>query len=166
VFATREHPAGAFGAVGFDSVLLHIVKEGLFDAIARDSTNDVARKRKYEVDKRMLETRVRVEVRREKEQREWAKNVKKYDEIEALRRLREERETQKELDQLSSFELEKLRIEKKHDDSKIKMKIDFRVNKRLEWTHIAIIQTISEFNIWAFEQLFNDEFDKRDDSKN
>jgi len=109
-----------------------VVKEGLFGAIARDSANDVARRREYEIDKRMLEARARVEVRREKKQREWAKNVKKYNEIEVLRRLRKEREAQKELDQLPSSKLEKLKIEKEYDDPKIEMKIDLRVNKRLE----------------------------------
>jgi len=122
-------------------------KEGLFGAAARGPANDAARKREYEANKRMLDARARVEVRREKEQREWAKDVKKYGEVEALRRLHEEREAQKELDQLPSSKLKELRIEEEHDDSKIEMKVDLRVNKRLEWAHIAIIQTISEFDI-------------------
>ncbi len=109
-----------------------VAKEGLFGAAARDPADDAARRREYEANKRMLNARARVEVRREEEQREWAKNVKKYDEVEALRRLHEERATQKELDQLLSFELEELRIEEEHDDSKIEMKVDLRVNKRLE----------------------------------
>jgi len=54
-----------------------------------------------------------------------------------------------------------LRIEKKHGNPKIEIKIGLRVNKCLEWTHTAVIQTLSEFDIWIFEQLFNDEFDKR-----
>jgi len=124
-----------------------VAKEGLFGAVARDPVGDAARKREYEANKRMLDARARVEVRREKEQREWAKDVKKYGEVEALRRLHEEREAQKELDQLPSSKLEELRIEKEHDDSKIEMKVGLRVSKRLEWAHIAIIQTISEFDI-------------------
>jgi len=95
----------------------------------------------------MLEARARVEVRREEEQREWAKDVKKYGEIEALRRLREEREAQKELDQLPSSKLEELKIKEEHGDPKIEMKINLRVSKRLEWAHTAVIQTISEFDI-------------------
>jgi len=45
-----------------------VVKEGLFDVVARDLVDNVARKREYEINKRMLETRARVEVQREKEQ--------------------------------------------------------------------------------------------------
>lgn len=122
-------------------------KEGLFDAATRGPAGDAARRREYEANKRMLNARARVEVRREEEQREWAKNVKKYDEVEALRRLHEERATQKKLNQLPSSKLKKLRIKKKHDDPKIEMKVDLRVSKRLEWTHTIVIQTISEFDI-------------------
>jgi len=53
-----------------------VAKEGLFGAVARDPVSDAARKREYETNKRMLNARARVEVRREKEQREWTKNVR------------------------------------------------------------------------------------------
>jgi len=122
-------------------------KEGLFGAAARGPAGDAARRREYEANKRMLDARARVEVRREEEQREWAKDVKKYGEVEALRRLHEERAAQKELDQLPSSKLEELRIEEEHGDSKIEVKVGLRVSKRLEWAHTAVIQAVSEFDI-------------------
>lgn len=136
-------------------------KEGLFGADARGPAGDAARKREYEANKRMAYARARVEVRREEEQRQWAEDIKEYGEVEALRRLQEEREAQKELDQLPSSELEELRIEEEHSDPKIEVKIALRINKHLEWAHTEAIQTVNEFDIWAFEQLFNDFFDKR-----
>ncbi len=73
-----------------------------------------------------------MEIRLEKKQLLWATNVKKYDEKKAHRRLREKRETQKKLNQLLTFEFDKLRLKDKYDNSKIKMKVDLRVNKRIE----------------------------------
>ena len=84
---------------------------------------------------------------------------------EAHRRLQEERDARKELDQLPSSKLEDLRLEQEHDDLQILVRVGLRVNKRLEWPHIGTKQKISEFDIWAFEQLFNDEFDKRNVEK-
>jgi len=45
-------------------------KERLFGAAARGSADNAARKQEYETDQRMHLARARVEIRREKEQRE------------------------------------------------------------------------------------------------
>jgi len=124
-----------------------IAKEGLFDLAACDSLDDAARKREYKTNKRKKEARIRVEIRLEKKQLLWATNVKKYDEEKAHRRLRKKRETQKKLNQLPTSKLDKLRLKDKHNNSKIKMKVDLRVNKQIEWAHTFVTQSLSEFNI-------------------
>lgn len=136
-------------------------KEGLFGPAARGALGDAARRREYEADERKKEARLRVEIRREEEQSLWAERVKKYGEEEAHRRLREEREAQKELDLLPTSELDELRLEEEHGDPKIEMKVGLRVNKRIEWAHTFVVQLLSEFDIWTFEELFNAELDKR-----
>jgi hypothetical protein len=136
-------------------------KEGLFGPAARGALGDAARRREYEANERKKEARLRAEIRREEEQSLWAESVKKYGEEEAHRRLREEREAQKELDQLPTSELDELRLEEEHGDPKIEMKVGLRVNKRIEWAHTFAVQPLSEFDIWTFEELFNAEFDKR-----
>ena len=136
-------------------------REGLFGAAARGPLGDAARRREWEADERKKEDRLCVEIRLEEEQERWAENVEKYDEEEARRRLREEREAQKKLDQLPTSELDELRLEDEHGDPKIEVKVCLRVNKRIEWAYTFVVQSLSEFEIWSFEQLVNAEFDKR-----
>ncbi len=133
-------------------------KEGLFGAAARGPFGDAARRREWEADERRKEARLRVEIRLEEEQERWAVNVRKYGEEEAKRRLREEREAQKELDQLPTSEFDELRLEDEHGDPKIEIKVCLRVNKRIAWAHTFVVRSLSEFDIWIFEQLVNAEF--------
>ena len=107
-------------------------KEGIFGAAARGAAGDAARRREHEAKQRTSSARSRVEIRRAEEQRKWEEEVKEYGVVEAHRRLQEERDAQKELDQLPSSELEELRLEEEHGDSHIVVKIGLRVNKRLQ----------------------------------
>jgi len=79
-----------------------------------------------------------VEIRLEKKQLLWATNVKKYNKEKAHCRLREKRKTQKKLNQLLTSKFDELRLKDKYDDSKIKMKVDLRVNKRIKWAYIFV----------------------------
>lgn len=110
------------------------------------------------MDKKQSDTHSRVQDRRAEEQQVGG-GCQANAEKEARRRLREERDARVEMYQLLSSEFDE--SEDERGDSKVEMKISLRVNKRLEWAHTFPIQTITQFDIWSFEQFFKKEFDKR-----
>ena len=104
----------------------------------------------------------RVRTQRSQEERTRSAEIAQFGEAETLRRRREEREARNIVDELSTSDIEAMKLKDRIADSTLKIFACLRVDKRLEWSTFVETQPSSFFNIWDFEQLLKDAISKRD----
>ena len=108
------------------------------------------------------DTADRVHARLEREQAEWQAEIAEFGEPEARRRRREERETMADFGTLPTSDLEYMEMEEERANPKLHIHSTLRVDKKFEWQGSLSDKTLQEFSLADFEQVLNEEIEKRD----
>ena len=110
---------------------------------------------------RSKEAAARARARRNREDEEWEAEVNQFGEPEARRRRLEEIEVSKELDKLTTSNIEEDEAEDLVSDPMLTVHARLRVNGRVIWTSSLGSKKRSVFSVCNFEQTLETEIEKR-----